>query len=95
MYLMARQVFDALGYRRYEWKGDDLNAASRRAAERLGFTYEGTFRQDRIYNGRNRNTAWYSITDAEWPEVKRRLEAWLDPANFDEAGGQRRALGEV
>lgn len=88
MYLMAHRAFDELGYRRYEWKCDDLNAASRRAAERLGFTYEGTFRQDRIYKGRNRDTAWYSITDTEWPTVRTALEAWLDPSNFDEHGHQ-------
>lgn len=92
MYLMARRAFDELGYRRYEWKCDDLNAPSRRAAERLGFTYEGTFRQDRIYKGRNRDTAWYSITDAEWPPVRDALEAWLDPSNFDGAGRQRTSL---
>jgi len=88
MYLMARRAFDELAYRRYEWKCDDLNAPSRRAAERLGFVYEGTFRQDRIYKGRNRDTAWYSITDAEWPAVRAALEAWLDPSNFDEHGVQ-------
>jgi RimJ/RimL family protein N-acetyltransferase len=92
MYLMARRAFDELGYRRYEWKCDDLNAASRRAAERLGFKHEGTFRQDRIYKGRNRDTAWYSITDAEWPAVREALEAWLEPSNFDELGEQRTRL---
>lgn len=93
MYLMARRAFDELGYRRYEWKCDSLNAASRRAAERLGFTYEGTFRQHRMYKQRNRDTAWYSILDSEWPEVKRRLEAWLAPENFDDRGEQRTSLG--
>jgi RimJ/RimL family protein N-acetyltransferase len=88
MYLMARHAFDGLAYRRYEWKCDDLNAASRAAAERLGFTYEGTFRQDRIYKGRNRDTAWYSITDAEWPAVRAAFEAWLEPGNFDAEGMQ-------
>ena len=92
MYLMARLAMEALGYRRYEWKCDDLNAPSRRAAQRLGFTYEGTFRQDRIYKGRNRNTAWYSITDSEWPAVREALERWLDPSNFDEQGRQRSSL---
>lgn len=87
MYLMARTVFDR-GYRRYEWKCDALNAASRRAAERLGFTYEGTFRQHMVYKGRNRDTAWYAMTDADWPQVRRRFEAWLDPANFDRTGRQ-------
>lgn len=88
MYLMAWRAFEELGYRRYEWKCDDLNAPSRRAAERLGFTYEGTFRQDRIYKGRNRDTAWYSIIDSEWPAVREALEAWLDPGNFDDQGAQ-------
>ena len=88
MYLMARRAFDELGYRRYEWKCDDLNAGSRRAAERLGFTYEGTFRQDRIVKARNRDTAWYSITDVEWPGVREALEGWLDPSNFDDEGTQ-------
>lgn len=92
MYLMARRAFDELGYRRYEWKCDDLNAASRAAAERLGFRYEGTFRQDRIYKGRNRDTAWYSITDGEWPAVRDAMEAWLNPANFDADGQQRASL---
>src|SRR5690606_4776804 len=90
-----RRAFDDLGYRRYEWKCDALNAPSRRAAERLGFTYEGTFRQHLVYKGRNRDTAWYSILDAEWPAVKRTLEAWLAPANFDEGGRQRRRLVEL
>jgi RimJ/RimL family protein N-acetyltransferase len=93
MYLMARRAFDELGYRRYEWKCDDLNAPSRAAAERLGFTYEGTFRQHRIYKGRNRDTAWYSITDAEWPRIRAAMEAWLDPSNFDETGRQLTRLG--
>jgi RimJ/RimL family protein N-acetyltransferase len=92
MYLMARRAFDELGYRRYEWKCDDLNAPSRRAAERLGFTYEGTHRQATIYKGRNRDTAWYSILDSEWPRVRVALEAWLDPANFDAEGVQRAPL---
>ena len=92
MYLLARRALDELGYRRYEWKCDDLNAASRRAAKRLGFTFEGTFRQDRIYKGRNRDTAWYSITDAEWPAIRAALEAWLDQSNFDERGGQHKRL---
>lgn len=95
MYLMAWRAFEELGYRRYEWKCDDLNAASRRAAERLGFTYEGTFRQHRIYKGRNRDTAWYSIIDTEWPAVREALEAWLDPGNFDEQGSQRTRLASA
>jgi RimJ/RimL family protein N-acetyltransferase len=89
MYLMMRRVFDELGYRRYEWKCDALNAPSRRAAARLGFTYEGTFRQAMIYKGRNRDTAWFSILDGEWPAIRDAFESWLDPANFDEAGRQK------
>ena len=92
---MAAHVFDDLGYRRYEWKCDALNAASRATAQRLGFTYEGTFRNALVYKGRNRDTAWFSITDAEWPEVRAAQRAWLDPANFDADGRQRRALGRV
>jgi RimJ/RimL family protein N-acetyltransferase len=91
MYLMMRQVFE-LGYRRYEWKCDSLNAASRRAAERLGFTFEGIFRQAIVYKGRNRDTAWYSIIDREWPAIDARFRRWLDPANFDAAGVQQTPL---
>ncbi|RPI15988.1 MAG: N-acetyltransferase [Lysobacterales bacterium] len=91
MYLMMKQAFD-LGYRRYEWKCDALNTASRRAAERLGFRYEGTFRQAVVYKGRNRDTAWYSVIDAEWPALAAALGRWLDPANFDKQGRQRRSL---
>ncbi len=92
MYLMMVRVFDELGYRRYEWKCDALNAPSRAAAERLGFSYEGLFRQATIYKGRNRDTAWYSIIDTEWPHTKAAFEAWLDPANFDADGRQKQAL---
>ncbi|WP_307812754.1 GNAT family protein [Phycicoccus sp. CSK15P-2] len=92
MYLMMRHAFDDLGYRRYEWKCDALNAPSRDAAERLGFTYEGTFRNAVVYRGRNRDTAWFSVTDAEWPRLRTGLERWLDPANFDADGRQRTAL---
>ncbi|MEK0081530.1 GNAT family N-acetyltransferase [Benzoatithermus flavus] len=92
MYLLMRRAFDELGYRRYEWKCDALNAPSRAAAERLGFRFEGIFRQATIYKGRNRDTAWYAIIDKEWPERKAAFEAWLEPGNFDEAGRQRRAL---
>jgi len=92
MALMMRRVFDELGYRRYEWKCDALNAASRAAAVRLGFQYEGTFRQALVYKGRNRDSAWYSITDREWPHVKAALERWLDPSNFDQEGRQRNRL---
>ena len=87
MYLMARRVFET-GYRRYEWKCDALNHRSRGAAERLGFIYEGTFRQHMVYKGRNRDTAWYSMLDTEWPERRHRFETWLDPANFDSSGAQ-------
>jgi RimJ/RimL family protein N-acetyltransferase len=88
MYLMARHVFEDLGYRRYEWKCDSGNVSSQRAAARLGFRYEGTFRNAQVYKGRNRDTDWFSITDAEWPAVRTALEGWLDPANFDAAGQQ-------
>jgi hypothetical protein len=92
MFLLMRRVFDELGYRRYEWKCDALNAPSRAAAERLGFKYEGLFRQATIYKGRNRDTAWFSIIDGEWPALKRAYEAWLDPANFDAHGKQKQSL---
>lgn len=95
MALMMRRAFDELGYRRYEWKCDSLNAPSRAAAERLGFTYEGTFRQALVYKGRNRDTAWYSITDGEWPAIRAAFDAWLDPANFDADGRQIRRLSEL
>ena len=91
MYLMMRHAFE-LGYRRYEWKCDALNAASRRAAERLGFTFEGIFRQAIVYKSRSRDTAWYSIIDREWPTLDAAFRAWLDPANFDADGRQRRSL---
>jgi len=94
MYLMMRQVFE-LGYRRYEWKCDSLNAASRRAAERLGFRFEGVFRQAMVYKGRNRDTAWYSIIDCEWPAVAAGFETWLSPENFDSTGAQRSDLVEA
>ncbi len=94
MYLMMRHVFDDLGYRRYEWKCDSLNAPSRAAAERLGFRYEGTFRQGVTYKSRNRDTTWLSILDSEWPAAKQALEAWLAPANFDERGEQKKRLGD-
>jgi RimJ/RimL family protein N-acetyltransferase len=94
MYLMMRTAFE-LGYRRYEWKCDALNAGSRRAAERLGFTFEGIFRQAIVYKGRNRDTAWYSILDREWPALDAAFRAWLDPANFDADGRQRRSLAAL
>jgi len=94
MYLMARHVFDDLGYRRYEWKCDALNAPSRRAAIRLGFVYEGTFRHHMIIKGRNRDTAWYAMLDADWPRLKAAFEQWLSPDNFDDDGRQRTSLGQ-
>lgn len=90
-FLLMRHAF-ALGYRRYEWKCDNANAASKRAALRLGFTHEGLFRQHMVSNGRNRDTAWFSILDHEWPARESAFEHWLDPANFDENGIQRTAL---
>jgi RimJ/RimL family protein N-acetyltransferase len=95
MYLMARHVFEDLGYRRYEWKCNALNEPSRRAALRLGFTFEGIFRQHMIVKGRNRDTAWFAMLDHEWPARKRAFEAWLDPANFDAAGGQLAPLSRA
>jgi len=95
MFLMMRRVFDELGYRRYEWKCDAVNAPSRAAALRLGFQYEGIFRQATVYKSRNRDTAWYAIIDCDWPALKARYERWLDPANFDAAGRQRRKLSEI
>jgi RimJ/RimL family protein N-acetyltransferase len=95
MYLMMRRAFDELGYRRYEWKCDALNAPSRAAAQRLGFRYEGLFRQATIYKGRNRDTAWFSIIDREWPALRAAFERWLDPSNFDAAGRQRESLSSL
>ena len=92
MFLMMRRVFDELGYRRYEWKCDSLNAPSRAAARRLGFTFEGVFRQALVYKGRNRDTAWFSILDHEWPARAAAFTRWLDPANFDADGRQRTSL---
>lgn len=95
MYLMMRRAFDELGYRRYEWKCDALNAPSRAAAQRLGFVYEGVFRQATHYKGRNRDTAWFSVTDQEWPAQKAVFEAWLDASNFDPQGRQARSLTQI
>ncbi len=92
MYLMARHVFDDLGYRRYEWKCNAENHPSRRAALRLGFKYEGIFRQHMVIKDRNRDTAWFAMLDQEWPERRHAFEAWLAPENFDAAGQQRRPL---
>jgi RimJ/RimL family protein N-acetyltransferase len=94
IFLLARTAFDDLGYRRLEWKCDSLNLPSRRAAERFGFTYEGIFRQHMIVKGRNRDTAWFSITDGEWPVRKAAFEQWLAPDNFDGAGKQKRNLSD-
>lgn len=94
MYLLMRRAFDELGYRRYEWKCDALNAPSRAAATRLGFRFEGIFRQAVVYKGRSRDTAWFSIIDSEWPRLKAAFEAWLEPTNFDAAGCQKRRLVE-
>jgi RimJ/RimL family protein N-acetyltransferase len=95
IYLLASHAFDDLGYRRLEWKCNALNAASRRAAARFGFTFEGIFRQHQVVKGRNRDTAWYAITDAEWPAVGEGFRAWLAAENFDAAGRQLRGLGEL
>lgn len=91
-FLLMRYAFDELGYRRYEWKCDSLNAPSRQAAARLGFQFEGVFRQAGVYRGRTRDTAWFSIIDREWPVVREAFEAWLAPDNFDAEGGQRASL---
>lgn len=91
-YLLMKYAFDGLGYRRYEWKCNALNAPSMKAAERLGFSYEGTFRQAVIVKGRNRDTAWFSVIDAEWPALKTAFEAWLKPDNFDAGGRQKSRL---
>ena len=94
-FLLARYVFEELHYRRYEWKCDALNLPSRRAAERLGFIYEGTFRQAVVYKGRTRDTDWLSMIDKDWPQVKSRLETWLSPENFDKNGRQYKSLREL
>ena len=95
MFLMARHAFADLGYRRYEWKCNALNAPSRRAALRLGFSFEGIFRQHLIIKGRNRDTAWFSMLDGEWPRRRAAFERWLDPVNFDHDGRQRTALSSL
>lgn len=95
IYVMARYAFDELANRRLEWKCDSRNEGSRRAAERFGFVFEGIFRNHRIVKGRNRDTAWYSITDAEWPSRKAAFEAWLGPDNFDADGVQRKSLSQL
>ncbi|WP_411816524.1 GNAT family N-acetyltransferase [Hyphococcus sp. DH-69] len=95
MYLMARYIFEDLGYRRYEWKCDNANEASKRAAFRLGFQFEGIFRQDQIMKGRNRDTAWFSMIDSEWPAIAAAFEKWLDPGNFDRDGHQKQTLKDI
>ena len=92
-YLLARHVFETLGYRRYEWKCNDLNAPSKRAAERFGFSFEGLFRQHVIAKGHNRDTAWFSMLDIEWPQRRLAFQLWLDPSNFDASGRQKVPLG--
>lgn len=94
-YLMARHVFDDLGYRRYEWKCDNANAASKVTANRLGFSFEGVFRKHMLSRGKNRDTAWFSIIDDEWPRLRTAFEAWLDPANFNEDGSQKQKLEDI
>lgn len=91
LYLFADHIF-GLGYRRFEWKCDDLNVPSKRAAQRFGFTFEGVFRQDRVVKGLNRNTAWFSIIDSEWPRLREGYRRWLAPDNFDADGRQREKL---
>jgi RimJ/RimL family protein N-acetyltransferase len=94
LHLFARHAFDDLGYRRFEWKCDALNAPSRRAALRFGFSFEGVFRQHMVVKGQNRDTAWYAIVDADWPRINAGMAAWLDPGNFGSDGLQRRSLRE-
>jgi RimJ/RimL family protein N-acetyltransferase len=95
MYLMARHAFEELDYRRYEWKCNALNQPSRRAALRFGFTFEGIFRQHLVIKGRNRDTAWFSMLDREWPSRKAAFERWLEPANFDAQGKQKSSLSDL
>lgn len=95
IYLLARHALDDLGYRRLEWKCNALNEASRRAAVRFGFTFEGVFRNHMVLKARNRDTAWYAIIDSDWPQIKSRFERWLAPQNFDTSGRQRQPLGAL
>ena len=95
IFLLARHAFDDLGYRRLEWKCNARNTASRRAAERFGFTFEGVFRKHMIVKGENRDSAWFAIVDDDWPRIRAAFEAWLAPGNFDGAGGQVRRLSEL
>ena len=95
LFLFARHVFDDLGYRRFEWKCNSLNELSRRAALRFGFDFEGVFRQHLVVKGKNRDTAWYAMIDKDWPTIGRAMEEWLDPANFDSEGRQKRRLEDI
>jgi len=95
MYLMMHNAFEQLGYRRYEWKCHSLNQASRNAALRLGFTFEGIFRQSNVFKNRNRDTAWFSIIDSEWPKIKDKFSQWLSPDNFDNHGNQIQKLSRI
>ncbi|RYE53147.1 MAG: N-acetyltransferase, partial [Rhizobiaceae bacterium] len=94
-YLMARHVFDDLGYRRYEWKCDNGNAASKVTAVRLGFSFEGVFRKHMLSRGKNRDTAWFAMINDEWPRIRAAFEAWLDPDNFNADGSQKRKLEDI
>jgi RimJ/RimL family protein N-acetyltransferase len=95
LFLFARYAFDELGYRRLEWKCDACNEASMRAARRFGFTYEGRFRQHMVVKGRNRDTAWFAIVDADWPSLRRAFERWLEPGNFDQGRQQKVRLADI
>lgn len=95
LFLFARHIFDDLGYRRFEWKCNALNAPSRRAALRFGFDFEGIFRQHLVVKGENRDTAWYAMIDKDWPTIRRAFEEWLDPTNFDREGRQKRRLDDI
>jgi RimJ/RimL family protein N-acetyltransferase len=95
LYLFARHAFDALGYRRFEWKCNARNEPSRRAALRFGFAFEGIFRQHMVTKGQNRDTAWFAMIDADWPRIRRGFEQWLDPANFDSANRQQARLADL
>lgn len=95
LYLFARNAFDDLGYRRFEWKCHNLNEPSKKAALRFGFTFEGVFRQHMVMKGANRDTAWFAMIDKEWPAIRRAFEEWLDPQNFDREGRQRKRLAEI
>ena len=95
IYLLIRHAFDELGYRRLEWKCNALNAASRRAAERFGFSFEGVFRNHMVVKGRNRDTAWYAITDVDWPAIRAAYQAWLTPENLGSDGRRKRSLGDL